>query len=120
MFGLFSSTSQSSQINVIETDPFEDINKRIAIENSKLNIQLLEIEQEEQRTIVMIRRLTKNKKNDTACRRLAKSIINSRRQKDRIHNVRSRFNHIVAQMKLANSAKSITEVIQSMSEIVNI
>ncbi len=121
--GLFGNSAPSHEK---AKEKVNEISKNLRQEGRKLDRQIMAIEREEQKTIAMIK--TAAKKNDTdTCKVLAKGLVQSKRQKNRIYASKAQLNSVVmqmktqvAQMKLAGSIKSSTDVMKSMSGLMKI
>ncbi|ORX70829.1 hypothetical protein DL89DRAFT_292424 [Linderina pennispora] len=98
----------------------------IRAQERALDRQTRNIQMEEQKVMRSIRQLAK--KNDTAsCRSLAKELVRSRRQRDRIITSKAQLNSIVlelqrqvAVLKVAGSLQKSTQVMKSVNALMRV
>lgn len=121
--GLFGSSAPSHEKT---KEKVNEISKNLRQESRKLDRQIYAIEREEHKTIAMVKQAAKKGDTDT-CKVLAKGLVQSKRQKSRIYASKAQLNSVVmqmknqvAQMKLAGSIKSSTEVMKAMSGLMKL
>lgn len=121
--GLFGSGKPSYEKTKEKVDA---IAKGLRAESRQLDRQIHAIEREEQKTIQLVKAAAKKNEMDS-CKILAKGLVQSKKQKGRIYASKAQLNSVVmqmknqvAQMKMAGSIQSSTEVMKTMSGLMRI
>lgn len=121
--GLFGSDKNSHEK---AKEKVNELSKKLREESRQLDRQIHAIEREEQKTIQMIKQAAKKNQMDV-CKISAQSLARSKKAKSRIYASKAQINSIimqmknqVAQMKLAGSIKSSTDVMKAMSNLVKL
>ncbi|KAJ2062667.1 Vacuolar protein-sorting-associated protein 24 [Coemansia sp. S146] len=98
----------------------------IRAQERELDRQLRGIETEESKVRLKIKQLAK-KNDSSSCRLLAKELVRSRKQKNRIHTSKAQLNSIVmelqrqvALLKVAGSLQKSTQVMRSVNQLMRV
>lgn len=121
--GLFGSDKDSHEK---AKERVRELSGKMRQEGRQLDRQIHAIEREEQKTILMIKAAAKKNQMDV-CKVLAKSMVLSKKQKNRIYSTKAQLNSVemqmknsLSQMKIAGAMKSSTEVMKTMSNLMKI
>lgn len=121
--GLFGSDKNSYEKS---KEKVNDLSSKLRKESRMMDRQINAIVREEQKTIAMIKDAAKKNQMDV-CKIAAKSLVHSKKQKSRIYASQAQINSVVmqmknqlAQMKIAGSMKSSTEVMKAVSGLIKL
>eukprot|EP00043_Microstomoeca_roanoka_P018088 m.191788 g.191788 ORF g.191788 m.191788 type:complete len:150 (-) comp16762_c5_seq2:622-1071(-) len=118
--GLFGSPKPDPKVQV------EEWRKALRKELHALDRQIMKIEREEQKVKLSLKQAAKKNQIDVA-KVLAKSIVSSRKAKNRIHATKAQLNSVIMQMrhqlamaKMCGALERSTVVMSAMSSLVKV
>eukprot|EP00386_Alphamonas_edax_P009363 GDKI01030817.1.p1 GENE.GDKI01030817.1~~GDKI01030817.1.p1 ORF type:complete len:232 (-),score=78.13 GDKI01030817.1:605-1264(-) len=126
MWGLFGSAGKDAEKKGDPREQVREWTRKLRGEMRTIDRQIRSIENEEKKVETEIKAAAK--RNDaSSCKILAKEIVRSRKAKDRMHESKAQLNsvamhlqHAAATMRVTDSIKSSTEVMQKMNALVKV